>query len=179
VTYSSAVTVSDDFVVKMSANETATETIGDTKKFWFMSSIPIPSYLLALVVGNLETRVLGRRTTVTAEPEQIEAAAWEMSELDLYLDRTEAYLTPYIWGKYNVLILPPSCPNGAMENPLLTTTSPTAIVGDKSQASLSIHEMAHSWFGNTVTNQNWEDFWLNEGFAVFIERQIDAEIYGE
>ena len=65
VTYSAAVSVPDGFVVKMSANETG---VFDNK-FWFMSEIPIPSYLLAIVVGNLETRSLGQRTTVTAEPE--------------------------------------------------------------------------------------------------------------
>jgi leukotriene-A4 hydrolase len=56
----------------------------------------------------------------------------ELSDLEQFLNTSEAYLTPYIWGDYNILVLPPSFPYGGMENPLLTFASPTIIVGDKS-----------------------------------------------
>ena len=59
-----------------------------------------------------------------------------------------------------------------MENPLLTFVSPTIIVGDKSEVSVANHEIAHSWSGNYVTNMNWDNFWLNEGFTVFLERKV-------
>jgi leukotriene-A4 hydrolase len=95
------------------------------------------------------------------------------------LDETEAYLTPYIWGSYAILILPPSFPFGGMENPLLTFASPTIITGDKSQVYVATHEIAHSWTGNDVTCQNWESFWLNEGFTVFEERKVSAKLHGE
>lgn len=68
---------------------------------------------------------------------------------------------------------------GGMENPLLTFASPTIIVGDKSQIYVATHEIAHSWTGNTVTCQNWESFWLNEGFTVFLERKVSGELFGE
>lgn len=84
----------------------------------------------------------------------------------------ETYLTPYIWGNYSILVLPPSFPFGGMENPLLTFASPTIITGDKSQVNVATHEIAHSWSGNSVTCRNWSSFWLNEGFTVFIERKI-------
>ncbi len=58
-----------------------------------------------------------------------------------------------------------------MENPLLTFASPSIIVGDKSGAAVAIHEIAHSWTGNTVTCVNWSNFWINEGFTVFLERK--------
>ena len=44
--------------------------------------------------------------------------------------------------------------------------------GDKSLAGVIAHEIAHSWTGNLVTNKNFEHFWLNEGFTVFVERKI-------
>jgi leukotriene-A4 hydrolase len=58
-----------------------------------------------------------------------------------------------------------------MENPLLTFASPTMIVGDKSEVNVAIHEIAHSWTGNLVSCKNWENFWLNEGFTVYLERK--------
>lgn len=103
----------------------------------------------------------------------------ELADMGQYLNLTEEYLTPYIWGNYSILVLPPSFPMGGMENPLLTFASPTIIVGDKSQVYVATHEMAHSWTGNTVTCRDWESFWLNEGFTVFIERHVSGELYGK
>ena len=59
-----------------------------------------------------------------------------------------------------------------MENPLLTFASPTLIVGDKSQVSVAIHEIGHSWFGNELGFARWEDLWIAEGFTVFVERKV-------
>lgn len=59
---------------------------------------------------------------------------------------------PYEWGVYDVLLLPPSFPYGGMENPCLTFVTPTLLAGDRSQANVVAHEIAHSWFGNLVTN---------------------------
>lgn len=108
----------------------------------------------------------------------MDRCALEMADMQLYLDTVEAYLTPYIWGTYAILVLPPSFPMGGMENPLLTFASPTIIVGDKSQAYVAIHEMAHSWTGNTVTCRDWENFWLNEGFTVWVERHVSWTLFG-
>jgi leukotriene-A4 hydrolase len=69
-----------------------------------------------------------------------------------------------------MLVLPPSFPFGGMENPLLNFISPTVVTGTKSQVYVVIHEIAHSWTGDSVTMNNWEDFWLNEGYTTFIER---------
>jgi len=67
---------------------------------------------------------------------------------------------------------------GGMENPMLTFVSPTVIVGDKSQVYVAAHEMAHSWTGNTVTCENWSNFWLNEGFTVFVQRKSAEKVNG-
>jgi len=92
----------------------------------------MPSYLIAIAVGDLEYRFLGNRTGVITEPSQIDAVAKELESLPELLSKAEAYLGPYIWGNYTILILPPSFPMGGMENPLLTFASPTIITGDKS-----------------------------------------------
>ena len=144
----------------------------------FANDIHIPSYLLALAMGDLEYKSLGRRVGVITEPSQMEKVATELEDMGDLLDAVEAYMGPYIWGNYTIIVLPPSFPMGGMENPLLTFASPTIIVGDKSQVYVATHEMAHSWTGNEVTCRDWENFWLNEGFTVFIERHVSSELHG-
>ena len=127
----------------------------------------MPSYLIAIAIGDLEYRSLGNRVGVITEPINMDSVANELSTLQTLFDTVESYITPYIWGNYSILILPPSFPMGGMENPLLTFASPTIITGDKSQVDVATHEIAHSWTGNQVTCNNWSNFWLNEGFTVF------------
>ena len=180
ITYGARVLAKNDFVVKMSANETAVRAYDDTyNESWFSCQIPIPSYLIAIVVGDLEYRSLGRRVGVITEPSDIDRVAAELDTLETLLDTTESYLTPYIWGTYTIVVLPPSFPFGGMENPLLTFASPTIIVGDKSQVYVATHEIAHSWSGNDVTCRNWEHFWINEGFTVFEERKVSGQLHGK
>jgi leukotriene-A4 hydrolase len=142
-------------------------------------TIPVESYLLAVAVGDLAEKKIGDRTYVITEPSMLEAAATELEDLEENLIKAENYLTPYEWGEYKILILPPSFPFGGMENPLLTFASPSIIVGDKSSVDVATHEIAHSWTGNLVTNMNWNNFWLNEGFTVFTERKVTKMTEGE
>ncbi|KAJ1957506.1 Leucyl aminopeptidase yscIV, partial [Linderina pennispora] len=91
----------------------------------------------------------------------------------------EKLVTPYSWGRYDLLILPPSFPYGGMENPCLTFVTPTLLAGDRSLTDVVAHEIAHSWSGNLITTSNWEHFWLNEGWTTFLERKIVAALHGE
>ena len=164
----------------MSANETEVSAVNSThNQSWFKCQIPIPSYLIAIVVGDLEYRSLGSRVGVITEPSDIDRVAAELDTLETLLDETEKFLTPYIWGNYTIVVLPPSFPFGGMENPLLTFASPTIIVGDKSQVYVATHEIAHSWSGNDITCRNWEHFWINEGFTVFEERKVSGILHGK
>src|SRR4029434_3479827 len=106
-------------------------------------------------------------------------AAREFEDTDKMIAATEALYGPYRWGRYDLLVLPPSFPFGGMENPRLTFATPTVIVGDKSLVSLVAHELAHSWSGNLVTKSPWTDFWLNEGFTTYLERRIVEVMYGK
>jgi leukotriene-A4 hydrolase len=139
----------------------------------------VPPYLIALAVGDLEFQSVGPRTGVYAEPGVVEKAAAEFSDLEKMVAAVETLYGPYRWGRYDVLVLPASFPFGGMENPRLTFVSPTVLAGDKSLVSLLAHELAHSWSGNLVSNATWGDFWLNEGFTVYLERRIVARVYGQ
>jgi len=139
----------------------------------------IPSYLLALAVGDLDVREVGPRTAVYAEPGTIEAAAKEFADTEKMIDATEKLYGAYRWGRYDILVLPPSFPFGGMENPRLTFATPTVIVGDKSLISLVAHELAHSWSGNLVTNATWRHVWLNEGFTTYVQGRIVEALYGK
>jgi len=181
ITYGARVTVPAPLTALMSAipvgeGEAAD---GDKTAFTFAQAVPIPPYLLALAVGNVESRDIGPRSKVWSEPEMVEAGAFEFSETEAFLVAAEEVAGPYVWGRYDLLLLPPSFPYGGMENPCLTFVTPTLLAGDRSQAHVVAHEIAHSWSGNLVTNLTWEHFWLNEGFTVFIERKIMNKLYGK
>src|SRR5471030_113044 len=158
--------------------EMGAENDGDGKLQAFRMDQPIPSYLIALASGDLAFRSLGPRSGVYAEPALLEAAAHEFEDTEAMIAAVEEMYGPYQWGRYDLLVLPPSFPFGGMENPRLTFTTPTILAGDKSLVSLVAHELAHSWSGNLVTNATWSDFWLNEGFTVYLERRILEKVYG-
>jgi leukotriene-A4 hydrolase len=147
--------------------------------FKFRMPQAIPSYLIALGVGKLEFRATGPRTGVYAESSIVDAAAREFSETEQMIQVSEKLFGPYRWGRYDLLILPPSFPFGGMENPRLSFITPTVIAGDRSLTALIAHELAHSWSGNLVTNATWRDLWLNEGFTVYLQGRIMRAVYGD
>jgi len=140
---------------------------------------PIPSYLLAIGIGELEARTLGSRTGVYAEPLRMQAAAYELADTEKMVEAAESLYGPYRWGRYDMLVLPPSFPIGGMENPRLTFLTPTMIAGDRSLVDLIAHELAHSWSGNLVTNASWKHWWLNEGFTTYVTTRILEVLYGQ
>ncbi|HEY3039107.1 MAG TPA: M1 family metallopeptidase [Pyrinomonadaceae bacterium] len=176
VSYTARVRTPRRLLAVMSAeNDSRTPRDGD---YQFTMRQPIPSYLIALAVGDLQFKPLGRRTGVYAEPQVVDKAARELNDTEKMVLATERLYGPYRWGRYDLLVLPPSFPFGGMENPRLTFATPTILAGDKSLVSLVAHELAHSWSGNLVTNATWRDFWLNEGFTVYLERRILEAVYG-
>lgn len=144
----------------------------------FKMAHPVPSYLIALACGRLTALPISGRCAVWAEPGMIQRAATELDDLERMVQACEELFGPYRWGRYDVLFLPPSFPFGGMENPCMTFATPTILAGDKSLVGLIAHELAHSWSGNLVTNATWRDFWLNEGFTVYLEQRIMEHVYG-
>jgi leukotriene A-4 hydrolase/aminopeptidase len=177
MTYEATVHVPKDLLAVMSA-ENPTKKNADGV-YHFKMPQPISSYLLALAVGDLEFRPLGSRAGVYAEPSVVELAAWELADTPKMIDAAEKLYGPYRWGRYDILVLPPSFPFGGMENPRLTFATPTILARDRSLVSLVAHELAHSWSGNQVTNATWNDFWLNEGFTTYVESRIMESLFGK
>lgn len=177
ITYSANVKVPSHLMAVMSANNPLEKN--NTGEYTFEMNQPIPSYLIALAVGDLAFAAIDERTGVYTEPSMIEACREELSEMDQMVDAAEQLYGEYAWERYDVIVLPPSFPFGGMENPRLTFATPTIIAGDKSLTALIAHELAHSWSGNLVTNSTWDDFWLNEGFTVYFERRIMEAVYGK
>eukprot|EP00756_Hemistasia_phaeocysticola_P066047 Hpha_TRINITY_DN8969_c0_g1::TRINITY_DN8969_c0_g1_i2::g.80763::m.80763/K01254/LTA4H; leukotriene-A4 hydrolase len=145
----------------------------------FEQKIAVPSYLVAIVCGKLGSRRIGPRSHVWSEEELLDACEHEFKEhTEKFLAAGEELCGPYVWGVYDLLVLPPSFPYGGMENPCLTFVTPSLIAGDRSQVSVVAHEIAHSWSGNLVTNRSWEHFWLNEGLTVFTEIKLVEKVLG-
>ncbi|OFW28749.1 MAG: aminopeptidase, partial [Acidobacteria bacterium RIFCSPLOWO2_02_FULL_65_29] len=179
-TYSARIVAPDGLRAVMSAEQLTPDGVATEggRAFEFRLTHPIPPYLIAIAVGDIAFRANGPRTGVYAEGPVVDAAAGEFADLEKMVAAAEALLGPYRWGRYDVLVLPPSFPFGGMENPRLTFATPTVIAGDRSLVSLVAHELAHSWSGNLVTNATWSDFWLNEGVTSYVELRIMEALYG-
>lgn len=177
MTYDATVHVPPDLLALMSAENPQERNADGVYRFHMPQ--PIPSYLMALGVGDLRFRSTSDRSGVYAEPTLVDRAAWEFADTEKMMGAAEALYGPYRWGRYDLLLLPPSFPFGGMENPRLTFVTPTVIAGDRSLVALVAHELAHSWSGNLVTNATWNDFWLNEGVTTYIERRIMERLYGK
>lgn len=180
-TYSARITVPAELRAVMSAEMLTPdgEPVSDGRAFRFRLDQAVPPYLIAITVGDIAFQPLGPRTGVYAEPSVLERAAYEFADLEQMVEAAESLYGPYRWGRYDLLVLPPSFPFGGMENPRLTFATPTILAGDRSLVSLVAHELAHSWSGNLVTNADWSGFWLNEGFASYFENRIMEAMYGE
>lgn len=178
-TYTATIRVDEDVRVVMAAEALdSPDARPADRTYRFRMDQKVPSYLVAFAAGDLAFAELGSRTGVWAEPATLEAAAYELGDTERMVEAAEALYGPYRWGRYDVLVLPPSFPFGGMENPRLTFATPTILAGDRSLVSLIAHELAHSWSGNLVTNATWEHLWLNEGFTTYFERRIVEALYG-
>ncbi|HET6586902.1 MAG TPA: M1 family metallopeptidase [Oleiagrimonas sp.] len=176
-TWTAHVTGPKDTRIIMSAPNDAKHPLnGD---FTFKQTHPVPSYLMAIAAGDIAVRETGPRSAVYAEPSVVGKAAHEFEDTEKMIDTAEKLYGPYRWGRYDILVLPPSFPYGGMENPNMTFATPTVLVGDKSLVSLVAHELAHSWSGNLVTAASWRDIWLNEGITTYVQGRITEALYGK
>ncbi len=177
MTYSARIQTPPELIALMSARQD--EGGGRDGDYSFKMSQPIPSYLLAIVVGDIEFKAINDHIGVYAEDYILDASAAEFADTPAMEDANAALYGPYRWGRYDMIVLPPSFPFGGMENPRLSFLTPTLIAGDKSLTNVVAHELAHSWSGNLVTNATWRDAWLNEGFTSYVENRVMEALYGE
>jgi leukotriene-A4 hydrolase len=178
VTYDARIRTPPELVAVMSAAQ-ASKARSATGEYRFEMGQPIPSYLIALAIGDLKFQALGDRTGVWTEPSRLAAAAQEFADLPRMLEAGEQMMGPYRWDRYDLLVMPHSFAFGGMENPRLSFISPSVVAGDRSLVSVIVHELAHSWSGNLVTGASWNDFWLNEGFTTYAERRLMESLYGQ
>jgi aminopeptidase N len=180
-TWTARIVAPADLHVVMSAEAggAAPQSVKAGMAWQFHMDHPVAPYLIAIAIGDIAFHSLGSRTGVYTEPSRLAAAAAEFADLEAMVTAAESLYGPYRWGRYDLLVLPPSFPFGGMENPRLTFATPTIIAGDKSLVNMVAHELAHSWSGNLVTNATWADFWLNEGFTVYFENRIMERVYGK
>jgi aminopeptidase N len=176
-TYDAHVRAPADMRVVMSAINDAKHPLDGL--FDFSQPHPIPSYLLAISAGDIAVKETGPRSAVYAEPSVVGKAAREFEDTEKMIATAESLYGPYRWGRYDLLVLPPSFPYGGMENPNMTFATPTIIVGDKSLVSVISHELAHSWSGNLITAASWRDIWLNEGITTYVQGRITEALYGK
>lgn len=177
ITYSADVKVPTGLMAVMSASNPKEKNVSG--EYHFEMKQKIPSYLIALAVGDMEYVPLGEKCGIYAEQELADECAYEFEDLPKMIATAEAMYGKYQWDQYDIVMLPYSFPFGGMENPRLTFANPTILAGDRSLVSVIAHELAHSWSGNLVTNATWNDFWLNEGFTVYFENRIMEELYGK
>jgi aminopeptidase N len=176
MTYSATLRVPDALLPLMSAEQGGKNDKGE---YTFNMPQPIPSYLLAIAVGDIKFKAINDHIGVYAEDYILDASTEEFSETPLMEESNARLYGPYRWGRYDLIVLPPSFPFGGMENPRLSFMTPTLIAGDKSLTNVVAHELAHSWSGNLATNSSWRDAWLNEGFTSYVENRVMGDLYGE
>lgn len=178
--YSPLPVIASGLPVERTITSSLTSAISKNKAYSFEQKIPIPSYLFALASGEIETASIGPRSVVASGPKELAGSKWELErDTENMIQTAEKIISPYAWGQYNVLVLPPSFPYGGMENPVFTFATPTIISGDRENVDVIAHELSHSWSGNLISNASWEHFWLNEGWTEYLERRIVAAIHGE
>ena len=167
-------------VVMSGVRQGEPEDLGNGRRaFRFVMDKPVPPYLIAIAAGDIDFAATGPRTGVWAEPSVLPRAAAEVGDTEQLVEAAESLFGEYRWGRYDMIVLPPSFPYGGMENPVMTFLTPTFIAGDRSNNGLVAHELAHSWSGNLVTYASWRDGWLNEGVTSYIENRISEEVYGK
>uniref|UniRef100_G3NLJ9 Arginyl aminopeptidase like 1 n=1 Tax=Gasterosteus aculeatus aculeatus TaxID=481459 RepID=G3NLJ9_GASAC len=177
-TYTATVRVPEGVTVLMSASLSSYST--PDRVFQFSMEFPVPSYLVALVAGELQHVDVGPRSRVWAEPCLLSCAVKKLGgSVERWLGVAEELFGPYLWGRCDIVFLPPSFPIVAMENPCLTFIIASILESSEFLLIDVVHEIAHGWFGNAVTNATWEEMWLSEGLATYAQRRITTEAYGE
>ncbi|HEU4409520.1 MAG TPA: M1 family metallopeptidase [Polyangiaceae bacterium] len=154
----------------------------------FAPTKPLPSYLVAFAAGPYDAVEAGRAgqnkvaVRILAPAGKRAQARWAAAVSGQLLERLEAYFgTPYPYEKLDVIAVPMPNSFTAMEHPGLVTFAQNALLAKPEDESVQFqreysyvaaHEFAHQWFGNLVTAAWWDDVWLNESFATWMEGKI-------
>ena len=94
-------------------------------KYHFEMRQPVSVYLVAMAVGDIECKAIDGQTGVYTEPSMLDKCQSELQELPAMMQSAQKLIGPYLWERYDVLVLPLGFPIGGMENPRLTFSTPT------------------------------------------------------
>lgn len=177
VTYQANILIPSYLKAVMSAD--LLQATPEKGQYQFQMTQPVPSYLIALAVGDLQFKAIDSRSGVYGESAWLDEAVKEFADVSKLVDAANRLYGQFAWGRYYLLVLPSSFPFGGMEYPRIAFVTPTVLTGDRSLVNMVAHEMAHAWAGNLVTNANWQNLWLNEGMTSYVENRLMAEVYGQ
>ncbi len=197
-TFTMRLSVPKGHVAITTSAPTAEEPAGELVRYSFAPKHKLPTYLLAFAVGPFDV--------VEGEPLPAQAGrpmpkirgiavrgrgkemSYALAETPRMVAELERYLgVPYPFEKLDILALP-DFSAGAMENVGAITFRDSFLLFDPKTAPaesrrrfayVMAHELAHQWFGNLVTMPWWDDLWLNEAFATFLEGRVVANLYPE
>ncbi|XP_071580344.1 leukotriene A-4 hydrolase-like [Temnothorax nylanderi] len=184
-TYSAKISVPKNFSVLMSAlsHNNVDREDPQLDKYEFRQDLPVSSYAVIITVGLLQTKKLNERMNIFAEENIFESTYIQnfCSTLIETMQIAERLCGSYMWGKYDICVLPPSIAHFEIECPCVTFISSTLLGGDRSYVGDSLaRNISQSWAGNLVTCSNYEHLWLNKSLSIFISRKIKrAMLYHE
>jgi alanyl aminopeptidase len=183
-----------DVVLSNTGVEQQDKLAGGLVAHHFAETKPLPSYLVAFAVGPFELVDAG--TTRGGAPIRIAAlagrgkeAAWAAQVTPGIVGALEDFFDiPYPYEKLDIVAIPQTYGFGAMENAGMITFVESGLLVDPKDPSWTrrrncavtlAHEIAHQWFGDLVTMSWWDDIWLNEGFATWVQGKVIAARFPE
>lgn len=174
--YSSRIVTNEDYKVIFSGVFERIKKIGKRSKFYFSQRIPIPSFLVGFAIGRIKKQEISQRVLLFSEKHLVTKALTHLYHVDEYIIHIENYLTKFIWGKLNLVIMPKGFPNSGMGYANVIFLSHN-ILDDKEHLFYNLlHEIIESWIGNLITHSCWRHYALIKGLSTYIERRIIQEV---